>query len=152
MKNNFGFWRSIGAPDFILSITGNGYKLPFVSFPLPVKLTNNKSARLHVDFVDQAVLELVNSGPVRMVKEQPLVVNPLSVSIQPYGKKRLILDLRDVKKSLIKKSVKYEDWKIVMAYFAKDAYMFSFLFKKRLSLYRYCATAPTFSGVFMAGA
>ena len=69
LKNNLGFWRSIGALDFILSIIGNGYKLPFVSFPLPVKLRNNKSARLHVDFVDQAVLELVNSGPVRMVNE-----------------------------------------------------------------------------------
>ena len=126
LKNNLGFWRSIGTPDFILSIIENGYKLLFISFPLPVKLRNNKSARLHADFVDQDVLELVNSGRVRMVKEQPLAVNPLSVSIQPCGKNRLILDLRHVNKSLIKQSVKYEDWKIAMAYFAKDAYMFSF--------------------------
>ena len=125
LKNNLGFWRSRSAPDFILSIIENGYRLPFISFPLPVKLRNNKSARLHAAFVDQAVLELVNSGRVRMVKEQPLVVNPLSVSIQPCGK-RFILDLRHVNKSLIKQSVKYEDWKIAMAYFAKDAYMFSF--------------------------
>ena len=76
--------------------------------------------------MDQAILGLVNSGRVRMVKEQPLSVNPLSVSIQPCGKKRLILDLRQVNKSLIKQSVKYKDWKIAMAYFAKDAYMFSF--------------------------
>ena len=69
---------------------------------------------------------LVNSGRLRMVNEQPFVVDPLSVSIQPCGKKRLILDLRHVNKSLIKQSVKYEDWKIAMAYFAKDAYMFSF--------------------------
>ena len=34
---------------------------------------------------DLAVLELVNSGPVRMVNEQPLVANPLSVSIQTCG-------------------------------------------------------------------
>ena len=126
LKNNLGFWRSIGAPDFILSIIENGYRLPFISFPLAVKLGNNKSARLHADFVDQAVLELVNSGRVRIVNEQPFVVNPLSVSIQPCGKKRLILDLRHVNKSLIKQSVKYEDWKIAMAYFAKDAHMFSF--------------------------
>ncbi|CAH3127943.1 unnamed protein product [Porites lobata] len=93
LKNNLGFWRSIGAPDFILSIIENGYRLPFISFPLAVKRGNNKSARLHADFVDQAVLELVNSGRVRIVNEQPFVVNPLSVSIQPCGKKRLILDL-----------------------------------------------------------
>ena len=34
LKNNLGFWRSIGAPDFILSIIENGYRLPFISFPL----------------------------------------------------------------------------------------------------------------------
>ena len=76
--------------------------------------------------MDQAVPELVNSGRVRIVNEQPFVVNPLSVSIQPCGKKRLILDLRHVNKSLNKQSVKYEDWKNAMSYFAKDAYMFSF--------------------------
>ena len=59
LKNNLGFWRSIGAPDFILSIIENGYRQPFISFPLAVKLRNNKSARLHADFEDQAVLELV---------------------------------------------------------------------------------------------
>ena len=71
LKHNLAFWRSIGAPDFILSIIENSYRLLFISFPLPVKLRNNKSARLHAAFVDQAVLELVNSGQVRMVKEQP---------------------------------------------------------------------------------
>ena len=66
LKNNLGFWRSIGAPVFNLSMIENVYKLPFVPFPLPVKLRSNTSARLHVDFVDQAVLELVNSGRMRM--------------------------------------------------------------------------------------
>ena len=61
-----------------------------------------------------------------MVNEQPFVVNPLS-AIQPCGKKRLILDLRHVNKSFIKQSVKYEDWKIAMSYFAKDAYTHVFL-------------------------
>ena len=56
-----------------------------------------------------------------MVKEQPFVVNPLSVSIQPCGKKRLILDLLHVNKSLIKQSVE-----VAIFYFAKDAYMLSF--------------------------
>ena len=40
-----------------------------------------------------------------MVNEQPLVVNPLSVSIQPSGKKRLILDLRDVNNSYLRASL-----------------------------------------------
>ena len=54
------------------------------------------------------------------------VANPLSVSVQPWGKKRLILDLRHVNKPIFKQSVKYKDWKTAMSYFVKDAYMFSF--------------------------
>ena len=61
----------MGTPDFILSITENGYRQPFISFPVAVKLRNNKSARIHADFVDQAVMELLNSDRVRMVNEQP---------------------------------------------------------------------------------
>ena len=59
LRLNLGFWRSIGAPNFILTITEKGYKLPFASLPLAVRLKNNNSARIHADFVDQAVLELV---------------------------------------------------------------------------------------------
>ena len=40
---------------------------------------------------------------------QPVSVNPLSVSIQPCGKKRFILDLRHVNRSLIKQRIKYEN-------------------------------------------
>ena len=135
-----------------MSIIENGYRLPFISFPAAVELRNNKSARIHVDFVDQAVLELLlNSDLVCMVNEQLFVLNP-PVSVQPYGKKRLILDLRHVNKSLFKQSVKYEDWKTAMSYFVKDAYMFSFDLKNWLPPYRYCTRAPNFSGVFMAGA
>lgn len=72
------------------------------------------------------MLELVNSGRVFRVSKQLFIVNPLSLSIQPCGKKRLILDLRHVNRSLIKQRVKFEDWKIAMAYFAEDSYMFSF--------------------------
>lgn len=49
--------------------------MPFISFPAAIKLRNNKSARIHAEFVDQAVLELLNSDRVRMVTEQPFVVN-----------------------------------------------------------------------------
>ena len=55
----------------------------------------------------------------------PRVVNPLSVSVQANGKKRLILDLRYVNKFLHKMHDKYEE-KTAMSYFARGAYMFSF--------------------------
>ena len=56
----------------------------------------------------------------------PLVVNPLPVSVQASGKKRLILDLRYVNRFLNKMHVKYEDWRIAMSYFTLGACMFSF--------------------------
>ena len=71
------------APNFVLTTIEKGYKLLFASLPLAVRL--KKKARHHADFVDQAVLELVNSG---RVFKQPFLVNPLSVSIQPCGKMR----------------------------------------------------------------
>ena len=69
---------------------------------------------------------LILSGRVCRVRKQPFIVNPWSVSIQPCGKKRLILDLRHVNSSLMKQRIKYEDWKIALGYCAKDLYMFSF--------------------------
>ena len=53
-------------------------------------------------------------------------VNPLSVSVQATGKKRLILDLIYVNKCLRKMRVKYEDWKTALSYFMKEAFMLSF--------------------------
>ena len=53
-------------------------------------------------------------------------MNPLSVSVQANGKKRLILDLRYVNKFFRKMHIKYEDWKTAMSYFTQGAYMFFF--------------------------
>ena len=72
-------------------------------------LPNNRSARDYSSFVDEALLELLSSGRVIQVVDVPFVVNPLSVSVQPSGKKRLILDLRHVNKCLKKYRFKYED-------------------------------------------
>ena len=70
---------------------------------------------MHSEFVDKAITELCSSDRVIEVFDRPHVINPLSVSVQSNGKKRLILDLRHVNKCLCKNRVKYEDWKIAMA-------------------------------------
>ena len=85
LRINLEFWRSISAPNFILTTVEKGYQLLFGSLPLAVRLRINKSARPHADFVDQAVLELVNSDRVCRVRKQPFIVNPLSLSTQPCG-------------------------------------------------------------------
>ena len=56
----------------------------------------------------------------------PCVVNPLSVSINSTGKKRLILDLRYVNKFLWKEKIRFEDWKVALEYFRKGVFMISF--------------------------
>ena len=68
--------------------------LPFLSLPEPAVFRNNRSFLAHAGFVEDTIRELVESGRVVEVDVPPLVVNPLSVSVQATGKKRLILDLR----------------------------------------------------------
>ena len=70
--------------------------LLFVSFPEPAVSKNNRSSLLHAQFIEEAIPDLVQSGRVVQSRVSPLglVVNPLSVSVQANGKKRLILDLK----------------------------------------------------------
>ena len=60
--------------------------------------------------------------------EKPLeVINPLSVSINYLGKKRLILDLRYVNSHVYKDKIKFKDWKCFGHYLeGKRGYLFKF--------------------------
>ena len=60
------------------------------------------------------------------VQNKPHVINPLSVSTNSSGKKRLILDLRYVNKNLCKQSVKFEDWESFQNYVKKDSFLYKF--------------------------
>ncbi len=87
---------------------------------------NNNSALLHSDFVSQAIEDLLNSDCVDICLNQPFIVNPLSVSVQNSGKKRLILDLSFVNKFLFKQSVKYEDIRTALTFLKKGGFMYQF--------------------------
>ena len=78
------------------------------------------------EFVRQAISDLVDRGLVEVCNQAPTVVNPLSVSTQANGKKRLILDLRLVNKHVWKQSVKYEDLRLALMYLEKDCWMIKF--------------------------
>ena len=123
------FWRSIGAPRYVLSAICEGYRLPFLQIPPAFTSRNNKSALDHSEFVNDAILELLITARGMELYKPPHVVNPLSVSIQPNGKKRLILDLRYINNFLIKRKVKYEDWKVALSYFQKGSFMITFNLK-----------------------
>ena len=128
LKDHFNFWpHDLGASDFILQIISNGYAIPFVTIP-PYKafFRNNNSAVKEAGFVSEAHQELVHSGCVVEVSTSPHVVNPLSVSIQSTGKKRLILDLRHANFHVWKEKFKFEDIRTACNYLPHDQFMFKF--------------------------
>ena len=110
LKAHFSFWvHVLGANDSILRVIDKGYAMPFITFPQNAFFDNNHSALMHADFVLEAIHELILSGSVVQVSSPPHVVNPLSVSILSFGKKRLILDLRHVNKHIWKEKFRFED-------------------------------------------
>ena len=60
------------------------------------RVTNKASALKEADFVREATLELLSGNRVEAIFSPPDIVNPLTVSVQANGKKRLILDLRHI--------------------------------------------------------
>ena len=85
MKASIGFWCEIGAPLEILNIIQEGYKIPFMGTPKQARFKNNKSAINNSQFVSQAISDLLSKGLIVQCNSVPLVINPLSVSIQLIG-------------------------------------------------------------------
>ena len=109
-------------------------------------LNNNMSFFPFPKFAEETILELLHSYRVLEVQAPPYVVNPLSVSVQPNGKKRLILDLRYVNRHLIKQRVKCKDWKIALSYFQKGAFMILLDLKSGYHHIDICPDHQTFLG------
>lgn len=126
LKLHISFWEYINASNFICETIQYGYKLPFFSTPPSVLLRNNCSAFKDPAFVSEAIKDLVVRGLAVECSNKPFVVNPLSVSVQNSGKKRLILDLRHVNCHLWKSSVKFEDIRIAMQFIEEKCYCFQF--------------------------
>ena len=71
LRRHLEFWKRIGAPEYILSVIRDGYRLPFVQFPPRKDIKNNKSASMHSVFVQEAINELITSGRVLEVDQVP---------------------------------------------------------------------------------
>lgn len=120
LRDNIQFRWNVGENDFILDVIYNGYKIPLYSQTGRVFCKNNKSALSESDFVSEAIQDLLDRCLMMECKTIPHVVNPLTVSVQNSGKKRLILDLREVNKHSWKQSVKYEDIKVALSLLKKN--------------------------------
>ena len=132
---------NIGAPGFILSVIRDGYKIPFIVFPPPKVSPNNGSALKERVFVSEVIFNLIRNKCLEVLDHPPAIVNPLSVSIQSSGKKRLILDLRHVNLyilmqiclnlvSLLMKTSPFgnqcEDLSVALKVMSKGYYLFKF--------------------------
>ena len=69
------------------------------------------------DLVESTIQELLRVGSIVSCTCPPDVVNPLSVSVQSSGKKRLILDLRHVDFFVNKPKIKFEDAQSMLIFF-----------------------------------
>ena len=112
LKKNLIFWReTLSANSAILEIIDNGYKIPFFKALQCTSFRNNQSALKNKDVVEEPISKLLKCGSVIEAEKPPEVINPLSVSINASGKKRLTLDLRYVNSHVYKDKIKFEDWK-----------------------------------------
>ena len=126
LRGALNFWNDIHAPQFILDVIESGYKLPLLQIPSPFVARNNSSALDESHFVESAINELILQGCVSEVFETPAIINPLSVSIQKSGKKRLILDLRHVNQFLYKTKFRCEDVSVAKEILNPGDFMFTF--------------------------
>ena len=126
LRRHLSFWNRHCSNKFVLDTVQDGYKIPFHSLPEASQTRNNRSATENESFVSSAILQLLEEGRIQECICKPKVVNPLSVSTNSSGKKRLILDLRKVNLHVWKEKVKYEDLKTARLYLDIHKYMFTF--------------------------
>ncbi|KAK3107284.1 hypothetical protein FSP39_011114 [Pinctada imbricata] len=126
LRQNVEFWQNeLKANNSILSTIKFGYVIPFAQFPPAVILKNNRSSLNYPDFVCTAINELLSAGCINEVSV-PYVVNPLTVSVNSSGKKRLVLDLRHVYRFVQKQKIKFEGIKEALTYAKKGLFMIKF--------------------------
>ena len=77
-------------------------------------------------FVSEAISDLLGTKCVEILDHQPDIVNPLSFSVQPPGKKRLILDLKHINLYAFKRKFRCEDLSVAIQFVSKWLYLFKF--------------------------
>lgn len=126
LRKSLRQWKQINAPQFVLETIEFGYKLPLLTTPPPRIFRNNKSALDERLFVEDAIHSLLVLNCIVELAESPGIINPLSVSKQKSGKKRLILDLRHINRHLYKSKFKCEDLSVAKEVLRPGDFMFSF--------------------------
>ena len=121
LSHHVKFWKELNAPEWILDIIKDGFKVPFIKNPPKIFLPNNKSAILpeHKKWVNETLMEFEQYGFIKRVKRIPYCVLPLSIAIHPE-KLSLIHDESPLNLYVSKEKFKLEGWQNMFEY-AKDA-------------------------------
>ena len=105
------YWEQVlCAPPWVLETLMNGYVLPFYTDPTPYVPPNQNSAQIEVEFVTNAVAELLKGGYIEEVKELPVVCTHYLWSPMEWQKTRLVVNLRQVNR--ISFETKIQVWRL----------------------------------------
>ena len=77
----------------ILETIEHGYKITFLTTPKKRGFLSKQSIGIKKKRIEHAILEMLKSVTIIETRTTPHVINPLLVSSNSIGKKRLILDL-----------------------------------------------------------
>ena len=142
LKDHIQFWVNIQAPEFVLSIISEGTNFLYCTLllgRLPRIICQLSIIRFLLQI--ESIFDLLTSDRISEFSKDSLhVINPLSVSTQSSGKRRLILDLRFVNQFILKQKVKFEDYKTALDLFQYGGYACSFDLK---SGYHHVDTFPS---------
>ena len=87
LRRNISFWHAIGAPEFILSVIQDGYRLPFETIPSGIVLKNDLSSLHYPKFVEETILELLHSHLVVEVQAPLTWLTPYLCPFNPVGRR-----------------------------------------------------------------
>ena len=127
LKESYDFWATeLSACQPVLDIVGQGYYLPLLSIPDSYSRPNHETTKVHKEFVNEAVADLLHSQCIRQVAVRPHVCSPLMVVESSSGKKRLVINLKYLNMYLWKDKFKYEDMRTALLYLEKDDFLCTF--------------------------
>ena len=127
LREHSDFWlRELECSKFVRDIVTEGYRMPFIQIPERNFQKNHVHSKGDCEFVENALLDLVNNRCIVETNACPTVCSPLQVVTSSKGKQRLVIDLRHINQYLHKCKFKYEGLDIVTQMFEKGDYFTTF--------------------------
>jgi Reverse transcriptase (RNA-dependent DNA polymerase) len=131
LSQHIRYWATLHTPDWLMDIIAYGVKVPFLSEPPRIFLTNNKSAvqSQNVDWVRSTITEYIDYGFILPVDTVPHCVMPLQVKTGTT-KNSLIYDMTAMNAYVDTNKFSLESWPEMIAYARTAEFGIKFDLKK----------------------